>query len=813
MRIRKLVVLGMSTATLLTVVAPQSRALNRKYSKLPMSFERNLGQGGAGVDFIARGAGYGVLLEPGGAVLALKKQRPPDRASEGLARPDERPVTIRMTIVGFSPARAAGEEQLPGKVNYLLGDDPRKWSRDIPTFAKVRYRGVYPGIDVVYYGNQGRLEYDFIVNPGADPDAIALAFTGATMNIERGGDLVLAMSGGSMSMHRPYVYQEIDGAKRPIPGGYAKRGDGRIGFKVGPYDKSRPLVIDPVILYSTYLGGSGIDDAASAVAVDPSGNVYLTGHTISSNFPMQNAIQPAPGTGYDAFVAKIDPSGSALLYSTYFGGNDDDWGMGIAVDAAGQAHVAVRTKSSNLQTTAGAYQTTYGGGGGDAFVAKFSASGSALVYSTYLGGNGYDLATSIALDPTGSAYVAGYNYLAGFPTTLGAYQPASKGPYDAFIAKLNPSGSALVYSTYLGGTGDDYINGIAVDSAGNAAVTGHTISSDFPMRNAPQPMFGGHYDAFIAKLNASGSALVYSTYLGGIGFDGGRGIAVDSVGNTYVAGQTGSNNFPTTPGAYQTTFGGGEDAFVAKINASGSLVYSTYLGGSGGEASTAIAVDQAGNGYVTGNNLNGGFPVKDALQINRNTDSYEGFVTKFAPDGGSVVYSTYLGGLGNDLGLGIAVDHLGSAYVAGVTASPDFPTTPGAYQQTNAGVYDGFVLKIATASAGKITGGGSIALANNIGTFGFVVQRQRADEPIKGDLQYVNHATGARVHSVTLDSFSVNGSTATFSGTCISSGVPCTFTVAVADNGEPGAKDTFSISISGAPPEGGTLRSGNVQVH
>jgi hypothetical protein len=813
MRIKKSVVLGLSIATLLTTLAPRSRAANQPFRKLPMSFERNVGQSGAGVDFIARGSGYSVLLGPSGAVLALKKQRPPNPTSEALAKHAERPVTIRMTLIGVSPARAAGEDQLPGKVNYLLGDDPTKWSRNIDTFSKVRYRGVYPGIDVVYYGNQGRLEYDFIVNPGADPKAIALAFTGARMNIEKGGDLVLAMSGGSMKMHRPYVYQEIDGAKRPIRGGYAKRADGRIGFAVGPYDTTRPLVIDPVILYSTYLGGSGIDDAASAIAVDSSGSVYLTGHTIPPNFPTQNAMQAASGTGYDAFVAKIDPSGSALVYSTYFGGNDDDWGMGIAVDAYGQAHVAGRTKSSNLQTTAGAYRTTYAGGGGDAFVAKFNASGSALIYSTYLGGSGYDVATSIALDPTGSAYVAGYNYEAGFPTTQGAYQIASKGPYDAFITKLNSSGSTLVYSTYLGGTGDDYVNGIAVDSAGNAAVTGHTISSDFPMRNAPQPTFGGHYDAFVTRLNPAGSALVYSTYLGGGGLDGGRGIAVDSVGNAYVAGQTGSHNFPTTPAAYQTTFGGSEDAFVAKLNPSGSVVYSTYLGGSGGDASTAIAVDQAGSAYVTGNNLNGGFPVKDALQINGNTVSFEGFVTKFTPDGGSVVYSTYLGGTGNDLGLGIAVDHLGSAYVAGVTASPDFPTTPGAYQQTNAGVYDGFVVKIATASAGKITGGGSIAVANNVGTFGFIVQRQRPDAPIQGALHYVNHATGAKVQSVTLNSFSVSGSTATFSGTCVNSGVPCAFTVTVADNGEPGANDTFSISISGGPTEGGTLRSGNVQIH
>lgn len=800
MRITKLVVLGLSIAIPLTVLSSESRPIKKTYTNLPMSFEKNVGQSRAGADFIARGSGYSVFLAARETVLALKKQRKDTAA-------------IRMTLVGSALVRAAGEDQLPGKVNYFMGNDPTKWRRDMRTFAKVRYPEVYPGIDVVYYGNQGRLEYDFIVAPGADAGAITLSFTGASIDIENCGDLAIRAEGGSMSMHRPYIYQEIDGAKRTIAGGYTQRADGGIGFAVGPYDTARPLVIDPVLIYSTYLGGSGIDDAANAIAVDQSGNVYVTGQTTSYDFPARNAEQSTSGGDYDAFVAKIDPSGSALVYSTYFGGSGDDRGAGIAVDASGQAYVVGKTTSINLPTTAGAYQTTYNGGGGDAFVAKFNASGSALVYSTYLGGSGYDVATSIAVDATGNAYVAGYNYLTGFPTTQGAYQTASKGPYDAFVTKLNASGSALVYSTYLGGTGDDYVLGIAVDSLTNAYVTGLTISNDFPMQNAAQPAFGGYYDAFVTKLNPAGSTLVYSTYLGGVGWDGGRGIAVDSLGNAYVAGQTGSNNFPTTPGAFQTTYGGSDDAFVAKLNASGSIAYSTYLGGSGGDTANAIAVDQSGNAYVTGNNLNGGFPLKEALQTNANIPSFEAFVTKVAPDGSTLVYSTYLGGTGNDLGLGIAVDLLGSAYVAGVTASPDFPITPGTYQQTNAGVYDGFVVKIAAASVGKITGGGSIAVAGNIATFGFTVQRTRTDAPIQGDLQYINRASGAKVHSVTFNSFSLNDTTATFGGTCINNGAPCTFTVAVTDNGEPGTTDTFNISISDRPSEGGTLRSGNIQIH
>jgi hypothetical protein len=800
----KLGVLGASIATLLTMLSSQGRAFNKPYMNLPMSFEKNVGQSRAGADFVARGSCYSLFLRTDEAVLALKKQGTSDQ---------ERAAAIHMKLVGSRPARAAEENQLPGKVNYFMGNDPTQWRRGMPTFAQVRYPSVYPGIDLIYYGNQGQLEYDFIVNPGADLRTITLVFTGARIDLAKDGNLVLALSGGSVSMHRPYIYQEIDGAKRPIAGGYVKRADGSIGFAVDSYDTARPLVIDPVILYSTYLGGSGMDDAANAIAVDQSGNVYIAGQTTSSNFPTQHTEQSASAGGYDAFVAKIDPSGSTLLYSTYFGGSGDDWGTGIAVDAYGQAFVAGRTKSSNFPTTASAYQTTYAGGDGDAFVAKFNASGSALTYSTYLGGSGYDVATSIALDSTGNAYVGGYNYLAGFPTTQGAYQTTSKGPYDAFITKLNASGSALVYSTYLGGTGDDYVAGIAVDSLGNAYVTGVTISSDFPMQSAPQPTAGGSYDAFVTKFNPVGSALVYSTYLGGTGWDGGAGIAVDFAGNAYVTGQTNSNNFPTTPAAYQTIYGGNGDAFVTKISNSGSIVYSTYLGGSGGDTASAVAVDLSGSALVTGNNLNGGFPVKDALQTNPNTQSFEAFVTKFAPDGSSIVYSTYLGGTGNDLGLGIAVDLLGSAYIAGVTQSTDFASTLGAFQQTNAGGYDGFVVKIAAASVGKITGGGSITVADNIGTFAFVVQRIRTDAPILGDLQYINHATGANVHSVAFSSFSINDTRATFGGTCSNNGVPCTFTVAVTDNGEPGTADTFSIFISGGPVESGTLRSGNIQVH
>jgi hypothetical protein len=686
----------------------------------------------------------------------------------------------------------------------------------LPTFAKVGYPNVYQGIDVVYYGNQGRLEYDFVIAPGADPSAITLRFSGATAQIENNGDLTLALAGGATTMRRPFIYQKIGGNTHVISGEYAKRADGRIGFTVGTYDRTQPLVIDPVLLYSTLIGGSGNDDAANAIAIDQSGNAYITGQTTSNDFPTHSPGQGASGGGYDAFVAKIDPSGSTLIYSTYFGGDGDDSGAGIAVDGSGQVYITGRTDSTNIPTTSGVYQNSYRGDT-DAFVAKLNASGSTLIYSTYLGGSGYDVATGIAVDPQGNAYLSGYNYAADFPTTPGAYQISSNGPYDAFVTKLNPIGSALVFSTYLGGAGDDYATGIAIDSLSRVYVTGLTLSGNFPTLNAPQPVSGGFYDAFVTELNSASSALLYSTYLGGTDFDEGTAIALDATGNAYVTGLTGSNDFPTTPGAFQTTHGGGVgngDAFVAKIDRSGAtLVYSTYLGGTGDERAVAIAVDQSGSAYVTGTNLNAGFPQKNAMQPNNNPVGFEAFVTELAPDGASLVYSTYVGGDGNDLGLGIAVDRLGNAYVAGVSQSPDFPTTAGAFQQTNAGVYDGFVIKIAEASTGKITGGGSISVGGNIGTFGFTLQRTAVGAPVQGDLQYVNHATKAKLHSVAITSFTIAGTTAIFAGTCLNNGAPCTFTVNVTDNGEPGDADAFAISVSGASAEGGTLRSGNIQIH
>jgi Beta-propeller repeat len=444
-------------------------------------------------------------------------------------------------------------------------------------FKKERYEDVYPGVDAIYYGNQGQLEYDLVVAPGANPRAVQLAFQGAGLTIGTEGDLVLSIPGGEIRMRKPLIYQEVSGIRVPIPGGWVLLGLRQAGFEMAAYDRARPLVIDPVLSYSTYLGGSSFDQA-DAIAVDAVGNAYVTGGTGSTNFPVTaGAFQTTLAGSGDAFVTKLNPAGSGLVYSTYLGGvgvqdpaADGDGGLGLAVDTAGSAYITGQTNSSDFPTTPGAFQTTNGGGESDTFVTKLNATGSGLIYSTLLGGNRFDQGQGIVVDAAGNAYVTGPAQSTNFPTTPGAFRRTLRGSSDAFVAKLNPTGSGLVYSTYLGGGGNafEYSSGVAVDAVGNAYVTGFTQSTNFPTTaGAFQTAAGGDGDAFVTKLNPIGSGLVYSTYLGGNLFEEGTGIALDGLPNpnAYVAGTTIPPGFPTTTGAFQTAPGGNHDAFVAKI--------------------------------------------------------------------------------------------------------------------------------------------------------------------------------------------------------------------------------------------------------
>jgi uncharacterized repeat protein (TIGR01451 family) len=649
-----------------SLTGPTPPRLQRVSAISPLRFEPNMGQAGPGVRYIARGPGYMLLLAGKEAVMVL----PSDSSASAL---------VRMKLLGAANTSASHPENpLPSVSNYYIGDDPTKWHPNVPNYERVKFEQVYPGIDLVYYGNQQRLEYDFVLRPGAEPNQIRLAYSGAdSMHLDSDGDLILNVHGQQLRQRRPVVYQEIGGKRVEVAGGYEliKR-TGQVRIVVAHYDRAKPLIVDPTLVYSTYLGGSGVDQG-NAIAVDSTGAAYVTG-TTSGSFPTLNAEQNTYGGGNDdAYVAKFSPTG-ALVYSTYLGGPNFDKGTGIGVDTTGAAYVTGYTTGGF--PTLNAEQSTFGGNE-DAFVVKLSPTG-ALVYSTYIGGLGSDEGLGIAVDSTGAACVAGFTS-GNFPT-LNAAQNTFGGSSDAFVAKLSPTG-ALVYSTYLGGSNQDNGYGIAVDSTGAAYVTGFT-NGGFPTLNAEQNTFGGTSDAFAAKLSPTG-VLVYSTYLGGPNGDFGYGIAVDSTGAAYVTGTT-SAGFPTF-NAGQNTFGGAMDAFVTKLSPTGALVYSTFLGGTGTDIGYGIAVDSTGTAYVTGQ-TDGAFPTLNAVQ-NTPGGSADAFIASLSPSG-ALSYSTYLGGTSTDQGSGIATDGNGAAYVVGIT-NGNFPTLNAA-QGTFGGPTDAFIAKL-----------------------------------------------------------------------------------------------------------------------
>ena len=705
---------GFSTAD--HAVTPELAAhaqVRQRYGNLPLSFEANHGQSDSTVKFLSRGSGYSLLLTSNEAVLVLNQSEADESwnasrvASRAVRAKHRKSAVVRMTLVNANPRpQAAGHDELPGKSNYFIGNDSAKWRTNISTYAKVKYEDVYSGVDLVYYGNQGQLEYDFVVAPGADPRLVTLAFEGARdVHIDARGELVLGVEGGEVRQHKPVVYQEVAGVKQWVAGRYVMKGKRQVGFRVAAYDPSRPLIIDPVLVYSTYLGG-GSTDLGFNIAVDGAGSAYVTGDTVSDDFPTTAGAAQTTPAGVNAFVTKLDATGSRLVYSTYLGGSGQNFGRGIAVDAAGSAYVTGVTEATDFPTTAGAAQTTHAGGVNDAFVTKLNATGSGLVYSTYLGGGDGDVGQGIAVGGAGSAYVAGETDSTNFPTTAGALQTTYAGGInDAFVTKLNATGSALAYSTYLGGSDTDTASGIAVDGVGSAYVTGSTRSTDFPTTLvAFQTTYaGGDTDTFVTKLDATGSGLVYSTYLGGSAGDASFDIAVDGASSTYVTGYTLSTNFPTTAGAAQTTHAGGHfDAFATKLDATGAgLVFSTYLGGNNSDAGQGIAVDGAGSAYVVGYTASPDFPATAGAFPPTPASIFDPFISKLDATGSRLVLSTNLGGSSQDFGYGIAVDSAGSAYVTGWTSSTDFPTTSGAVQTTPVDRVNAFVAKIATLPTSK----------------------------------------------------------------------------------------------------------------
>jgi hypothetical protein len=705
---------------------PQTPALNAEQrgrvraslEALPLGFEANQGQTDPQVKYTARGNGYSVFLTANDTVFAITSEKrggtqPSSTMSAHGARHTSdklESASIDMRLVGgnANPAITAGDP-LPGVMNYYIGSDPKNWHTGVRQYSSVSYREVYPGVNMVFHGAQRQLEFDFVVSPGADPKAIALGFKGARkLDTDASGNLVLNSKAGDVVMHKPVAYQVKDGKREIVEAAFAVKNSNEVALNLGAYDRGRELVIDPSLSYATYLGGSGEDDAYG-IAIDSSGDVYVTGQTKSTNFPMATGYSG----GFDVFVSKIAADGSSLIYSTYIGGTGDDSGNAIAVDGSGNAFVAGGTKSSTDFPTQNALQSLFGGGSVDAFVLEIASNGGTLVFSTYLGGSGDDFANGIAVDTTGVYVVGSTGSSSDFPTH-NPFQNSFSGTSAAFVSKLQPAGSPLAYSTFLGGGGNDFASAVAVFS-GNAYVTGSTTNSSFPTVNAFQATCGtgsncngALQDAFVSVFNAAGSQLTYSTFLGGEKNDQGLGIAVDGSGDAYVTGLTQSNQFPTKS-ALQSSFGGGtQDAFVAELNpaaspAASTLVYSTYLGGSQDDAGNGIAVDSSNNAYVIGQTNSSKFPTLAATQPTIGGLS-DGFVSEISA-AGSLVFSTYIGGALNDntnasnalnpVGA-IAVDQAGAnIYVAGNTASSPFPTTS-PLQANFGGVIDAFVAKYAT---------------------------------------------------------------------------------------------------------------------
>ena len=662
-------------------------AITADYLTTPLAFETNTGQTDTQVDYLSRGSGYSVFLCGGDAVLVLQG--------------GETGHTVRLNLVGGRRAAAKGENLLDSYSNYFIGNDSAAWKTGVLHYAAVEYESVYHGIDLRYYGNQRQLEYDFIVDVGADASQIRLEFTGVTTaSIADNHDLLLTLNeqGRQIVFKAPVAYQSGPNGRMTVQSQYLIHDDGSIGFELGDYDANRKLVIDPTLNYVTFLGGTGYD-TAEGIAVDSSGSVYITGMTASTDFP--TTMGAYNGGSYDIFVANLSTDGNSLVYSTFIGGLGYDAGHAIAVDSSGNVYVAGETTSTDLPTV-NAYQSTLKGIG-DGVLLKLNSTGTGLLYSTYFGGTSAtwsDVAYDLALDASNIVYLAGKASSSDMPLK-NAYDATLEGTYDAFVAKFDLSqtgADSLLYSTFFGGSGDEYANTVAVDSTGAFVIAGNTTSSDITTLNAYQPAYGLSTDAFVTRFNSSGSALTYSTYLGGNTSNYAEVLAIDSSGKIYVGGRT-SGTFPTTVGAYtEAPPGGSADGFVSKIDptlsGAASLIYSTYLGSTVFDYVIGLDVDSAGVAYITGFTSSPNFPKTADAAFPNMTGSNDGFFATLNAAGSSLIYSTFLGGTGQDRGLDVVWSvTTGSAYVAGHVGATDWPSSPTPTHFGPEGDKDAFVAK------------------------------------------------------------------------------------------------------------------------
>jgi hypothetical protein len=707
----------------------QSGRVQANYGKLPLRFEANQGQTSSQVKFFSRGKGYTAFLTAGGIVLSLRPNQPvPVQPMSKVAAPNKsQPVntTLQFRLVGGAQNPAViGEDPLPGRVNYFIGKDPAKWHTNVPTYASVRYQNVYPGIDLVYYGNHRQLEYDFAISPGADPSRIQFEITGASqIELDAEGNLVLQTGSGELHFQSPMVYQESQGLRAPVSGTYVVNDPTHVSFHISQYDSGKPLVIDPVLVYSTYLGGSG-DDQPSGIAVDSTGSVYVAGYTDSTDFPLA-VLGSLPAGATHIFVAKLDPTGSNLVYADYVGGNSQDYGYALVLDSANDVYVTGSTASSDFPVV-NPYQGSYPGSF-NAFLTKISADGSSLLYSTYLGGNGSDIPSTVGIDSSGEVFVAGNTSSSNFPVA-NAYQ-ASVSPNQGgmsgnygFLTKFSTDGSYLVYSTYLSGSSNvafncggtpcwpspySAISGIAVDGNGNAYTAGITNTYNFPTTQAAYLTTDStqlnRMVGFVSKFGGSG-ALVYSTYFyesSGI-LTTIEAIAVDGLGSAYVTGVALSDGtFPITstsicdPDVYGWACG---YAFVTKFDPAGStLLYSTFLGPNNYASPVTIALDGNNDAYVVASTSNNSFGIVNGIEPYTNGSDL--LLVEIDPLANTELFATYLGASADESPAGIALDSNANLYIAGTTDSTDFPATQGAFQNVLAGGTDAFVVKIGPSSA------------------------------------------------------------------------------------------------------------------
>jgi hypothetical protein len=684
--------------------------VNQSLLGLPLRFIANAGQIDSAVQFTVKGTGHTIFFTPQGIIFSAtrKEKGEPTRS------------VVRLQFTGANPQPTLqGLEPMPGRANFFIGSDPARWRANVATYGAVAYRDLYPGIDLVYRGTQGYLKSEYHLAPGADPALIEMAYAGLEgIHVRDDGALVLKTPLGELIESAPLIYQEVDGVRRSISGGYRllppRPGQDktyRVRFQVGSYDPSQALVIDPTLGYATYLGGDS-EDTGQAIAVDSQGHLYLTGYTLSSDYPTSTPTLYATHANTattDVFVTQLINAAGVYTYgfSTYLGGDDDDYGFDIAVDDEGGVYVTGYTNSGNFPTHNAMRSNR--GGSRDAFVTKIITAGGVytFAYCSYLGGGGLDWAFGITLDGEGNALVTGGTGSSDFPVSASAIDTSWAGAgLDVFVTQIISASGAYTYglSTYLGGVGSDQGHSIAVDKQGNTYVTGYASSGDFPVANATQPVYGGGtYDAFVTQIITASGAYTYgfSTYLGGGGHEWAYGVAVDGDGNVWITGSTDSDDFPAHQ-ALQPTHANTDtyDAFVTHlVTSSGSYTYgySSYLGGDNEDLGQDIAVDERGNAYVTGwtHFLSDGFPIHHAIQ-SEHGGSHDAFVTHIVGASGSYTYgySTFLGENLDERGFGIAVDSARRVYVTGWTYSPNFYTTSDALDTSLGGSRDAFVARI-----------------------------------------------------------------------------------------------------------------------